>query len=595
MSAVKNLRAMFEQKGETSPPERGRSPGAPFIPGAESPRPLAKVRTSFIAIEKDGRMGLTREGSQDSVPGIRKLSGGSSEMTTPTAGKEISNPFDKIERPTSTPKTILRDQPIVETPQSKAEDKVATSPAKEAKVTQTPVTEIVKKEEMKNPKPGLDGVLDKTATPAPKPEMKEPVNGTSSTNQKEKDASKEATKPTTTTTAPRATLKPITTLSSAGKLEVKPAKSPITTKPPKSPALRPQQNLAVTKQTPERKVSHSGNTMTPKAATPAAKPSGPSSVKKPPPLHASPAATAFVKPKVKSPTRPVKLPPGLTTHTAASGSKIHADSSHPASSVVRSTSRASMSGTGTTSKAAPAKTLKRQSSTIGRARPSIGPPPPQPAKDHHPKKEKPVDESFLARMMRPTQASANKVTQKVPISPPRHGPPASRKTSPAAKPRIKKASSRTGGTPATSRPHSATSGHGAPSASQTSLAPAAEIVPAPKLAEDDTRHAVHDAVAEKTAAQEVTVIAEQAETAEAAVEAAKEVDGEVSLPETSPSTEALTNSTDHRSVESNGAKAEVNGHTNGDASISSTPAAKETEAPAIDNKEHHSKVAAVVA
>jgi len=30
MSAVKNLRAMFEQKGEVSPPERGRSPGVPL-------------------------------------------------------------------------------------------------------------------------------------------------------------------------------------------------------------------------------------------------------------------------------------------------------------------------------------------------------------------------------------------------------------------------------------------------------------------------------------------------------------------------------------------------------------------------------------
>lgn len=30
MSAVKNLRAMFEQKGENSPPDRGRSPGVPF-------------------------------------------------------------------------------------------------------------------------------------------------------------------------------------------------------------------------------------------------------------------------------------------------------------------------------------------------------------------------------------------------------------------------------------------------------------------------------------------------------------------------------------------------------------------------------------
>ncbi|OTB17563.1 hypothetical protein K445DRAFT_316188 [Daldinia sp. EC12] len=27
MSGVRNLRAMFEQKGENNPPERGRSPG----------------------------------------------------------------------------------------------------------------------------------------------------------------------------------------------------------------------------------------------------------------------------------------------------------------------------------------------------------------------------------------------------------------------------------------------------------------------------------------------------------------------------------------------------------------------------------------
>ncbi|KAK4196944.1 hypothetical protein QBC40DRAFT_109322 [Triangularia verruculosa] len=552
MSAVKNLRAMFEQKGETSPPDRGRSPGAPFTPSAESPRPLAKVRTSFIAIEKDGRVGLTREGSQDSIPGIRKLSGGSSEMTTPTAGKEIPNPFEKFERLTSTPKTILKDQPIVETPKAMTEEKAAVSPAKDAKVTQTPAVPNVKEEVKKSPEPGLDDTTDKPVTPTAKPEIKEPVSGTDGAGEKkEKPASKEATKPTVTAAESKATLKSIETSSSTGKLDVKQAKSPIATKPPRSPALRPQRNLAAAQQTPERKVSHSGATTTPKAATPAAKPVGPSSVKKPPPLHASPAATGFVKPKVKSPTRPVKLPPGLTTHTAASGSKLHGDNTHPTSALARSTSRASMAGSGTTAgKTAPSKTLKRQSSTIGRSRPSIGPPPPQPPKDQHTKHQKPVDESFLARMMRPTQASASKVTQKVPISPPRHGPAASRRTSPAAKPRVKKTASRTGGTPATSRPPSATSGQSGPSASQTSLAPAAEIVPAPKPAENGTKRTSLDVVAETTAVQEVAIVAEQAETAEEVVEAAKEVEGDIALPEACPTAEALTSGLENLNVES---------------------------------------------
>ncbi|KAF4979293.1 hypothetical protein FZEAL_4460, partial [Fusarium zealandicum] len=89
MSQVKNLRAMFENKGDTSPPDdasastsasaRGRSSGASTpVPGAnggvESPRPLSKVRTNFVAIEKDGRIGLRRDPSHESSVSRRRLS-----------------------------------------------------------------------------------------------------------------------------------------------------------------------------------------------------------------------------------------------------------------------------------------------------------------------------------------------------------------------------------------------------------------------------------------------------------------------------------------------------------------------------------------
>ncbi|KAG6017761.1 hypothetical protein E4U54_003583 [Claviceps lovelessii] len=73
MSQVKNLRAMFENKGDSSPPDRGRSPGVPLSKKQDdgtsqggSPRPLSKVRTNFVAVEKDGRIGLKREESGDS-------------------------------------------------------------------------------------------------------------------------------------------------------------------------------------------------------------------------------------------------------------------------------------------------------------------------------------------------------------------------------------------------------------------------------------------------------------------------------------------------------------------------------------------------
>ncbi|KFY05936.1 hypothetical protein V491_08943, partial [Pseudogymnoascus sp. VKM F-3775] len=59
---VRNLRAMFENKDDstTSPPQnRGRSP-APSIAGnnSASPRPLSKVRTSFVAVERNGQSGI---------------------------------------------------------------------------------------------------------------------------------------------------------------------------------------------------------------------------------------------------------------------------------------------------------------------------------------------------------------------------------------------------------------------------------------------------------------------------------------------------------------------------------------------------------
>lgn len=67
--------------------------------------------------------------------------------------------------------------------------------------------------------------------------------------------------------------------------------------------------------------------------------------------------------------------------------------------------------------------------------PSIGPPPKPVAKDHPvPKKEAHVDESFLARMMRPTQASSSKTAEKVPTTPPKkHGAPTVVKKSSAGK------------------------------------------------------------------------------------------------------------------------------------------------------------------
>lgn len=216
-----------------------------------------------------------------------------------------------------------------------------------------------------------------------------------------------------------------------------PAEAPVAVKPTgpgrlgrpagaPGPAAPPTK--AASKQAPEpaaqpKPASKPTNAVSQPPTTPKA--ANPSNEKKTAPVSASPGG--FVKPRPKSPTRPVQLPPSLTTHTTASGSRTRTAGSAPPSShenSARSTSRS--------------KALGRSSSAAGRQRPSLGPPPKQPAKDHPVvKKDAKVDEGFLARMMRPTQASASKKNEKVPITPPRR-PAAAPKKSASAKSGITK-------------------------------------------------------------------------------------------------------------------------------------------------------------
>lgn len=152
----------------------------------------------------------------------------------------------------------------------------------------------------------------------------------------------------------------------------------------------------------------------------ATRPTATSVAKKPQPLKTSASETGFIKPKPKSPTKPVHLPPSLMAQTASSGAKgaSSRQGRAPANSQTlgvpgRSSSRASAGSSN-------AKTVKRQPSNISRSRPSLGMPPKKAATGDAPvKKDIPVDEGFLARMMRPTQASSSKTAEKVPTTPPK--------------------------------------------------------------------------------------------------------------------------------------------------------------------------------
>jgi hypothetical protein len=138
------------------------------------------------------------------------------------------------------------------------------------------------------------------------------------------------------------------------------------------------------------------------------------------PPQASP-STGFHKPKPKSPTRPAKLPSSMTAPTASSLSKVSAaavssrQSLAPATKTVsRSPSHASLSQK---------QELRRKPSKLDGDRPALGKPSTstlkkQASRQSLPKQTAPTDESFLARMMRPTTSSASKTTEKI-VTPPR--------------------------------------------------------------------------------------------------------------------------------------------------------------------------------
>ncbi|GKT41438.1 uncharacterized protein ColSpa_01619 [Colletotrichum spaethianum] len=492
MSAVKNLRAMFEQKADTSPPDRGRSPGLSSN-GTETPpppaRPLSKIRTSFVAIEKDGRIGLRRDPSNESSRSLTRRLSGHTEGEASVSG--LSDKTVATEDTSGGYKTNIVGSPIPESPRRSDTDKLPNgfTPRDLGALTDHPSHNPDKHVDVETPTPEL-----LPGDPTQKSPETTATNGTAPAKAPKTGATKDSTK---TAKKVPAKLAPPATITRAKT----PTRSPITAKTPttgtagsKLSAPKPQHDTS--KKTPEKTA-----TATPKSG---AKPAG--SNKKPTPIQTSPGGTGFVKPKVKSPTKPVKLPASLMAPTAASVSKVRETPretlSRASGNQGRPASRASATGA-----AGPHKTLRRQNSVINRARPSIGPPPKKPLQDHPiTKKDKEIDESFLARMMRPTASSSSKLTEKAPVTPPRSRsarPSSGKKASASRSP--KRALSR----PAASRTGSPFTTKEAPIKRAAPETPKAETAEAPRTPEAKVpvtpEPIIEEAVAETSPAKEAEV------------------------------------------------------------------------------------------
>lgn len=161
------------------------------------------------------------------------------------------------------------------------------------------------------------------------------------------------------------------------------------------------------------------------------------------------------------------------------------------------------------------------------------------------RKEKEVDEGFLARMMRPTQASASKTADKSlhPPTPPRKAtaPAAKRPSTRDGHPVAKKETAHKKEIASTTKApvvKSAPAGHSkeAPKSAAKAIAPVAEKAATAEDAVKVAREAEgHLAPATgHTTAEDLAPVVEQAATAETAIRVAQEAEGEVALPQEPP-------------------------------------------------------------
>ena len=375
------------------------------------------MRTSFVTVERSGQLGaqlgLKKDNSGDSSLARRRTSFSIDETEHPQLTAErkesIASEFQARKNSTMVSETIP-ESAIAETPAGEPNKQLgAGSGTERGRNGSKEAEKTVDTKKVESAEKGLN--VTGNATKAP------PANSHANGSSKPAVVSKNTDKVTTA--------KIISKPAAISTSKLSPAKGTKSATP--TPTTPTHRRSPMPTKTPDKKASR------PSAQPNAAKASKPTTTTTSAPkarIPPSPPQTGFHKPEPKPPTKPVQLPASLTAHTASSGSKT-ANATSPASR--QSLSRASGSNAHDTSRTqsrahgSTADTgLGRKPSTLNRShsRPSLGPPPSalqkKPSRQSLPKEIAPADEGFLARMMRPTTASASKTAEKA------HDPPLQR-------------------------------------------------------------------------------------------------------------------------------------------------------------------------
>ncbi|EEH35339.1 hypothetical protein PAAG_06386 [Paracoccidioides lutzii Pb01] len=478
-TGVRSLLARFENNNNnnssTSPPSRGRSPIDTDLSG--SVRPLSKVRANFVAVERTGRPGSApmwglRKTSDVDINTINHIndtnnSSGKLERTTKAGVDELGSPVE-MSSDDSADKGIMGNSLAFSAPDNNNinnnkvsnEDglmgggsinrpwaanlpsKFTDSPPPKIHTTSGDILVTTTSATEGKPEPGKkaskgDSQVDKSQEKDTALLAASRLNG----NPRGKDSPKK-TRVSTNPSArpPNIVIENDVNKAAAKKSSPKELKSPFPRSPRTPTTTTSHTNAKPTPRSTSAKGSdnfHAAAKQPNRAAAgkPTSKPQSTVSAREKAmkPSTENPPSTA--RSRTRSPTRPVRLPNSVIAPTASSAAKLNPDG-RPASQAGTNTTqlnrkssnlRSDRNSISSRATAPNAPTVQKQPSRASslvpqqntshdRPRSRVGNPPSTTTR--------PADESFLARMMRPTASSASKMHEKIEIkSPPRGSVP----------------------------------------------------------------------------------------------------------------------------------------------------------------------------
>ncbi|KAG6035339.1 hypothetical protein E4U41_006117, partial [Claviceps citrina] len=353
-----------------------------------SSRPLSKVRTNFVAVEKDGRVGLKRHESGES-----SISG---RLPTPDLADDRKHDTREPERGTTWSEVIVKtsreEVPHLDIPVDATMNSGERAVVEESTLVYIPETPNFDRESDLQ----IDDEYEREISSLPQAKGTKDTNSNSHTNV-------EVNADFSTGTAPGHTTGPHSASSTSSRPTINKSKEN-TRKPPDCKPIGHKLKVVTTA---TMKSSLRAKTIPASSEVPCSRQ----------PVGLRPQrSNKFFEKKPTAPTDPVYQPSSLMAPTVSSVSRVHGSQNRQGTKPIISTSSQAHANPGASSLSSSSHITQRHSSASS-LRPSIAPPGKCLQTAATSKRPSDIDEGFLARMMRPTRSSASKSADKVIATP----------------------------------------------------------------------------------------------------------------------------------------------------------------------------------